>query len=161
METFNFEDNELYVNLLEPKTFTIDSFKYPYRSQCSLPLIGNSTRSEYILDINKKSLIVSRTTLQNRMKESHTLLRLDLDTKPHRNPDGTVVCGTHIHIFDRTDVNGSWAFELSNPILSTIFPDFDFSKLKKDETDSIEQFRLFCQLCNASNIPTIASALFN
>lgn len=161
MQIFDIKDNELYVNLMEQKRFLVDSFEYPYRSQCALPLIGNSTNSEYVLDINKKSFIVSRTTLQNRIKESHILLRLDIDTKPHRNPDKKTIGGTHIHIFDYTDINGSWAFELSDPVLSAIFPDFDFSKLAKDGIDHIEQFRLFCQLCNAPHIPRIVSTLFN
>lgn len=60
-----------------------------------------------------------------------------------------------MHIFDRDDMAGSWAFELDDAQLNEVFPGFDFSEITKNGTTPIEQFRLFCTLCNATNLPSI------
>lgn len=151
------EDNALLLEMLrEDKNFIDTSFTFPNQEkELQLELVSWSNRNRYILYINRKSKIKTRYTLQTKHRESYILLRLDLDNKTHRNPDGQKIGGNHLHIFDRDDMAGSWAFELDDAQLNEVFPGFDFSEITKNGTTPIEQFRLFCTLCNATNLPSI------
>lgn len=84
------EDNALLLEMLrEDKNFIDTSFNFPNQGKVhQLELVSWSNRNRYILYINRKSNIKTRYTLQTKHRESHILLRLDLDTKTHRNPDG-------------------------------------------------------------------------
>lgn len=151
------ENNRTLLDMLnEEKQFVTTAIQFPRQTkEAQLQLISWNSRNRYILYINRKSNITTRYTLQNRIHDSFILLRLDLDTKPHRNPDGNKISGNHLHLFDRGDTSGSWAFELTDPELNILFPQFPFSKITKSETTQIEQFRLFCTLCNIQTIPNI------
>jgi hypothetical protein len=106
---------------------------------------------KFIIDINRKRAIMSRCTYQKRIYTSVRLLRLDVDTKPHRNPDDEKVEGTHIHIF-KEGYDLAWAYPLDHPYLSEINPSFDLTCFE-DTTSLIENFINFCKYCNISSIP--------
>lgn len=48
----------------------------------NIPLISSQNSEEYILDIRKGRIKLSQATLQNRVRKSIVLLRLDLDGPP-------------------------------------------------------------------------------
>ena len=151
------ENNKTLIDMLnEEKQFVTNAIQFPSKTkEAQLHLISWNSRNRYILYINRKSNITTRYTLQNKIHDSFILLRLDLDTKPHRNPNGEKISGNHLHLFDRGDTSGSWAFELTDPDLNILFPQFPFAEITKSETTQIEQFRLFCNLCNIQTIPNI------
>ncbi|MBF1354244.1 MAG: hypothetical protein HXM54_05955 [Megasphaera micronuciformis] len=153
------EHEELLGMLRESKHFTSTVIDFPCKGCVSLDLISWNNRNRYLLDINRKSEIKTRYTLQNRLRDSYILLRLDLDNKPHKNPDNTKISGNHLHIFDKNDGSGSWAFELNSPQLNRVFPQFNFSEITKNGTTPVEQFRLFCSLCNVDSMPNINEPL--
>ena len=54
---------------------------------------------------------LSKYTLQTRACRTIPLIRLDIDGRPHTNPDGTVLGRTHIHRY-RAGHALNWAEEL-------------------------------------------------
>lgn len=91
-------------------------------SKLSIELIAEGDRSlRFFLDVieNKRStaLIIGlspnrKCTMQTR-KSDRPLMRIDYSTLPgtlrHRNPDGTLVCGPHVHL-DLDGTGARWAF---------------------------------------------------
>ena len=99
----------------------------------------------FLIDVDRHSTIcLSRKKLQERhVNSSERLVRLEMDSRPHTNPDGVKLSGNHIHIF-REGFGLSYAYELK-----------DFEDGKFLHTGSFaELFRKFCQYCsiNANNI---------
>ena len=93
--------------------------------------------------------MLNRITYHQRVFTNITLLRLDIDTKPHRNPDGKKINGTHLHVY-REGYGDSWAYELNDPALHELWPKFDFSTLLQE--DLINKFYSFAKLCNFTNL---------
>lgn len=160
MITLTSEEKE---TLYEEKHITTSSFTFPSIGEfVQLSAVGKKTGTEYTIDINKKSLLISRSTLQNRMDTSIILVRLDIDTKPHRNPNGEKIGGTHIHIFDKQDSTGSWAFEVYDNRLKELFPLFNFTELSNIKNKPTEDvFISFCKLINCTFQTQMQGALFN
>lgn len=79
----------------------------------SIPLIGQSSpQEEFILDIHKNSICVERHVIQNRVRKSIGLVRVDISERgQHTNPDGILIRGPHIHFY-REGYELKWAFEL-------------------------------------------------
>lgn len=104
----------------------------------------------FLLDINRAGCIrISRCTLQERYGTTISLLRLDLDeSKPHRNPDGVIITGPHIHIY-KEGFGDRWAY-----LLDEISP-CPFSNI----SDLITTFTEFCSYCNIKDIPAIQGSL--
>ncbi len=160
LDLFSAENEEFLSFLQENKRIVEERFDFPSTGEIkSLNAIGEQTKQAYILDLNFKSLIISRVTYQNRIPASTILLRLDIDNKRHRNPDGCIVSGNHIHIFDKNDHTGSWAFELSDERLKEIFKGFDFQLLEDSLESKEATFELFCRLNNCIKFPQIQTNL--
>lgn len=138
------------------KEYVIDTFKFPVANESVMLDAKDDNRNEYKVDINRKRAILTRCTYQERLFTSIILLRLDIDTKPHKNPhNGEVISGNHIHVY--TDEFGdALAFELDNPILNKINPDFDISRFNidiKNRNRLYGYFEAFSDFCNIKNIP--------
>ena len=186
------EENIEFLNFLnEEKVITDDNISFPSSGDSqAINVEGKVSNQQFILDINRKSLLVSRITYQNRIPQSLILLRLDIDTKPHRNPNGEIINGTHLHIFDKNNNSGSWAFELTDSRLNTYFKYFNFEQFLKIESKDVKKFfrnlnmlkivklrtcksyhfetglktvsfLLFCQLNNITNYLNIDYTLFS
>lgn len=158
------EENIEFLNFLnEEKVITDDNISFPSSGDSqAINVEGKVSNQQFILDINRKSLLVSRITYQNRIPQSLILLRLDIDTKPHRNPNGEIINGTHLHIFDKNNNSGSWAFELTDSRLNTYFKYFNFEQFLKIESKDVKKiFPLFCQLNNITNYLNIDYTLFS
>jgi hypothetical protein len=98
--------------------------------------------------VNRKYCLFNRITYHQRIFTSITLLRLDIDTKPHQNPDGKKISGTHLHVY-RHGFGDGWAYELTDPALCEIWPEFDFSVFTQG--DLVNKFYAFANLCNFTN----------
>lgn len=159
----NHENAEFKEFLKEEKIITDTTITFPsMRNSEVIKARGLQSNQQFLLDINRKSMRIQRITYQNRIPTSIILLRLDIDTKPHRNPNGEIIRGTHLHIFDKNDSCGSWAFELNDPRLQNFFPEFDFSRFNEAlKSNFITCFTLFCELNHITEIPVINNTLFS
>lgn len=53
----------------------------------------------FVLDIDRSAIRLTKQKIQGRARRVYPLLRLCIgDTRRHRNPDGKVVVGSHLHI---------------------------------------------------------------
>lgn len=74
-----------------------------------IPLTSGDKREQFMLDITRSQIKLTKATFQNRARQAIVLLRLDLDGPPHRNPDGTEIPCPHLHRY-REGFADKWAF---------------------------------------------------
>lgn len=71
-----------------------------YRLPCDFNIPLNSeSGAEFIFTLHSNGLVFGKYTIQNRLKNSSILIRIDIGSKYHRNPDNTVIWGPHVHIY--------------------------------------------------------------
>jgi hypothetical protein len=73
-----------------------------------LALTSLDKRENFMLDVTRAQIKRTKATYQNRARQVIILLRLDLDGRPHRNPDGTDIQCPHLHIY-REGFGDKWA----------------------------------------------------
>ena len=139
--------NEIeYLLNLEKNYVGTQKFKYPILGgKLNIQLSSSDKNEEFILDITRSHISLSKNTFQNRAQGSIILLRLDLDSAPHRNPDGEMVTGNHLHIY-KEGYGDKFAYSLPE----------DFDKCS-DVKDFLEQFMDYCHI---NNKPIIEEDLF-
>ena len=71
-------------------------------------LTSADKRENFMLDITRAQIKLTKATYQNRARSAIILMRLDLDGPPHRNPDGQEVSCPHLHIY-REGYGDKWA----------------------------------------------------
>jgi hypothetical protein len=64
-----------------------------------LALTSLDKRENFMLDVTRARIKLTKATCQNRARQAIILMRLDLDGPPHRNPDGTEIPCPHLHIY--------------------------------------------------------------
>jgi len=119
-----------------------NDYRFPNQQYCKLniPLKSEDGRHNFMLDINRNKINLSKVTYQNRTRTNVVLVRLDLNGAPHRNPDGNEISGNHIHIY-KEGFNDKIAEELPK----------EFENIKNND---IKQFlKTFMQYCNIIGIP--------
>ena len=94
-------------------------------------LVGDYGRERFLLDLWRGTLRLSKIKLQTRGRKTVVLVRLDVASAPHTNPDGSRLGGTHLHVY-RQGYEDKWAYPL-NP------EEF------RDPSNILETFRDFCQ----------------
>ena len=109
-------------------------------------LISNDANEKFLLDVDRKGRIeLSKFKLQNRYAQTKLpLVRIDIDSPPHMNPDGTKVSRNHIHIYkDMENDTGNlpWAYDLEG---------FDGVKFDSDNIQFMDVFISFCEYCHIS-----------
>jgi hypothetical protein len=123
-------------------------------SSVTLPLSGGkesfnlqstTTNDKFILDIDRRSKFeFSKLKLQNRYAITKLpLVRIDINTPPHINPDGEKLSRNHIHVFRETQNdtgNLPWAFDLDT------FDGILFDS--KEPFNFMQIFTSFCDYCN-------------
>ena len=85
----------------------------------SVPLLSVDKREQFMLDINRGQIKLTKGTFQNRARQAIILMRLDLDGPPHRNPDGEEVPCPHLHIY-REGYGDKWATPAPNRYSNTL-----------------------------------------
>ena len=63
----------------------------------AVPLVSEDKRENFLLDVSRGGIVLSKATYQNRAHKAVVLMRLDLGGAPHRNPDGEEVHPRHEH----------------------------------------------------------------
>jgi len=76
--------------------------------QIALELTSVDKRENFMLDVTRAQIKLTKATFQNRARQAIVLLRLDLDGAPHRNPDGEEIPCPHLHVY-REGFGDKWA----------------------------------------------------
>jgi hypothetical protein len=77
----------------------------------TIPLHASVGSEQFLLDVNRSGIKLTKITYQNRARLVVPLARLDLDGPPHRNPDGEELPCPHLHCY-REGFMDKWAFGL-------------------------------------------------
>ena len=65
-----------------------------------IPLISLDERENFLLSVTVGRIDLSKSNNQLRLKpENIPLVRIDVGNTIHKNPDGTIITGPHIHIY--------------------------------------------------------------
>jgi hypothetical protein len=120
-------------------------FPLPGEKLC-IPLFSVDEREEFLLDLSRGSIKLTKATYQNRVHQTVILVRLDIDGPPHGNPDGEVIPCPHLHLY-REDYADKWAI----PAPAESFADLGDLEL------TLSNFFAFC---NVSHAPIVNPALF-
>src|SRR6202051_3110827 len=74
----------------------------------ALPLTSLDKRENFMLDVTRAQIKLTKATYQNRARQAIILMRLDLDGPPHRNTDGTEIPSPPLHTY-REGFADKWA----------------------------------------------------
>lgn len=106
-----------------------------------IDVVSNTSKDVFVIDLDRRSTIsLSKVKLQERhMNSLIGMVRLEIDARPHINPDGRKLSRNHIHIYSE-GYGTSVAFEL-NEMSKELFRDIgDYNKVFND----------FCEFCKIS-----------
>ena len=132
---------------LEKRRVDETEWDYPdFGGQVTLPLISTDRREQFLLDIRRARIDLSKGTYQNRGRQVVILARLDFGGAPHRNPDGGDVVSPHLHLYRE-----GFGDKLAFPV-----PSDHFANLS-DPWETLEDFMRFC---NVVELPAIQRGLF-
>jgi hypothetical protein len=115
-------------------------------TRLEIPLTSQDKRENFILDVTRARVKLTKATYQNRVRQTVILVRLDLDGPPHRNPDDREIPCPHLHVY-REGYGDKWA----EPVLSTEFP---------DTTNLFATLEAFMTRCSIVLRPRIQMGLF-
>lgn len=125
------------------KTFSQSPIKLPMPGINKIyNLESTSSDDKFFLDVDRRGKIeLSKFKIQHRYAITKLpLVRIDIDSPPHTNPDGSRVSRNHIHIYKEVEFdtgNLPWAYELNSVN--------GFSEIP---LDFISIFHFFCDYCN-------------
>lgn len=140
-------DTEFQYLMNLKKRFVVDNSHLPNNGESDFfDLISIESNEKFILDVDRKGKIeLSKFKLQNRYAQTKLpLVRIDIDSPPHINPDGEILSRNHIHIFRETENdtgNLPWAYDLES---------FDKIKFDINNIRFMDVFMSFCEYCNIS-----------
>lgn len=111
-----------------------------------VPLVSRDGREDFILNVARGRIKITKCSYQNRGRSVVVLARLDIDGPAHQNPDGTYVPCPHIHLF-REGYADKWAF----PAVDHVGP------VGEDVQTVYQQF---CGFCSIIEPPVLQGGLF-
>jgi hypothetical protein len=97
--------------LIEMEKYFVDDKDWTFPSageRIALALTSLDKRENFMLDVTRAQIKLTKATYQNRARQAIVLMRLDLDGPPHRNPDGDEIPCPHLHIY-RAGFGDKWA----------------------------------------------------
>jgi len=112
----------------------------------AIPLNSLDRRENFMLDITRSQIKLTKATYQNRARVAIILMRLDLDGPPHQNPDGEQIPCPHLHIY-REGYGDKWAIPAPNDRYT-------------DTQNLFATFEAFMRHCNVTTPPKLQSGLF-
>jgi hypothetical protein len=112
-----------------------------------IPLISGDKRENFLLDVTRYQIKLTKATFQNRARVAIILYRLDIDGAPHRNPDGQEIPCPHLHRYCE-GYGDKWAV----PAPIERFPN------TADLTSTLDAFM---KHCNITDPPKIEKTLFS
>lgn len=113
----------------------------------TIPLTSLDKRENFMLDVTRAQIKLTKATYQNRARAAIILLRLDLDGPPHTNPDGAEVPCPHLHIY-REGYGDKWAIPAPIDRYTNML-------------DLFSTFEAFMQQCNITERPRLQKGLFS
>jgi hypothetical protein len=131
--------DEAFQSLMKmKKKFKTDISSIPAASQrVQFSIIGEDNKTEFTVDVDRKSRIEMKSKVQERYCNNILLVRVEINGPPHTNPDGSNIGRDHIHTY-REGYGLSWAYNLAG---------FD-PRLFKDKENFTSVFSDFCLYCN-------------
>jgi uncharacterized protein DUF6978 len=135
--------------LIAMEKHRVDETQWEFPSpgeKLEIPLTSTDKRENFVLDVTRARLKLTKATYQNRARQAIILMRLDIDGPPHRNPDDQEIPCPHLHIY-REGFGDKWA--ISAPVAD--FP---------DTTKLFPTFEAFMKRCNVTVPPIVQSGLF-
>ena len=137
-----------------------DKKHYAFHSpgeRLNIPLVSIDQSDNFHLDITRGRVKAVKCSFQNRSQSTIILIRLCLHGSPHRNPDGTEVPSSHIHIY-REGYGDAWAYDLlSLPSEIPVNQKVVFSNIE-NLYNTLEDFNA---LCNITKPPFIDPTIFS
>ena len=137
--------NEDFEKLLSlSKKFAQDNVHLPLIGYNDVfDIISKETKDKFFLDIDRRGKIeLSKLKIQTRYAVTKLpLVRIDVNSPPHINPDGTKTSRNHIHIYRQTEYdtgNLPWAYDLEEV--------FEFPN-GMENINFMEVFYHFCEYC--------------
>lgn len=100
-----------------------------------MPLVSHDGREEFLLDVRRGRIVLKQVCCQNRARKVVILARLELDGRPHTNPDGEILDGNHLHVY-REGYGDKWAM----PVPADEFPRLD------SLMGALDDFMRFCHV---------------
>ena len=132
---------------MEKNRVNEDQINFPMGGESvAVPLQSVDRREQFLLDLSRASINLSKVKMQTRGRQVVVLIRLDLGGAPHRNPDGEEIPVPHLHIY-REGFGDKWAF----PVPFDGFPAVG---------DVWTTFEDFLQYCNVTRPPNVLRGLF-
>lgn len=129
------------------KEFVDNNIQLPKNGECVTIALTDSSKIKFFdLDLDRRGKIELKNKLQNRYNKSIVLVRLEINSQPHMNPDGRRVGRNHIHVY-KEGFGDRWAYELDK------YPQFIQCKYFD------EYFREFCKYCNIKIQPNIQTVI--
>ncbi len=113
----------------------------------AISLTSLDKRENFMLDVTRAQIKLTKATYQNRARAAIILLRLDLDGPPHTNPDGVEIPCPHLHIY-RESFGDKWAIPAP-------------PERYGDTLDLFSIFEAFMLHCNITERPRIQKGLFS
>ena len=135
-----------YLLNLEKNCKSSQKYNFPsLGGKIEIELSSTDKKEEFLLDVWRSRIDLTRTKFQNRARNTIPLLRLDINSAPHKNPDGVQLGGTHFHIY-REGYGDKFAYPL---------PD-EFADCKSPG-EFLEKFMDYCHIIKK---PIIEEDLF-
>jgi hypothetical protein len=100
-----------------------------------VPLVSIDGAEAFYLDISRSQFNLAKGKIQNRVRKTIVLARIDFGGAPHRNPDDEEIACPHIHLY-REGFGDRWA----SPILPEIFTQ------PTDHWQTLVDFMVFCNI---------------
>ncbi len=111
----------------------------------SIPLSSQDDKEKFLIDVNRGRIKLTQCTYQERYRVDIVLIRLDIDGRPHTNPDGKELPCPHLHLY-REGFDVKWAIPA---------PVDKFGNIKDLFKTTID----FLKYCNVINPPKIQTVL--
>jgi hypothetical protein len=116
-------------------------------ARLTVELFSSDRRESFNLDITRSRITLTKATYQNRARQTIILVRLDLDGRPHRNPDDQEIPCPHLHTY-REGYGDKWAI----PAPVERYPNV---------RDLFATLEAFIQYCHITKPPQIERGLFS
>lgn len=117
------------------KVFAVpETLTFPVGLDKSYDLVSEDRKEQFVLDVWRGTVKISKLKYQNRARKTIVLVRVDIDGAPHTNPDGQRIGGTHIHLY-REGFESRWAYAIDATQFS-------------DVSDPQQVYFDFCKICN-------------
>lgn len=126
---------------MEKHRISDEQYSCPVGGSLIVPLQSADKREQFLLDISRGRINLSKGKYQSRARQVVVLVRLDFGGAPHRNPDDKEVPCPHLHIY-REGFGDKWATPLPNARFLRI----------TDARDLLEDFMKFCTITHQPNI---------